>query len=227
MPTEAYSYASVVVDDLIYVVGGGSELPTVWSNLNQIYDAETDAWSEGTSAASSVYLGAAGATTGVMAAKRIYVMGVAAYNGLGAPPALNQIYDPQNGRWTVGAQVPTSRLNFGIAVVNDTIYVIGGFLHDVLGFTTPSSANEQYTPEWCGILQTSSPPPTSTTTPSPSPSPTLSPTPLPSSSSPTQQSTQSPKLQSKNFHMEPSYLVAAIATVGITAAIALVLKRRK
>jgi N-acetylneuraminic acid mutarotase len=224
MTTGAYSYASAVVDNKIYVVGGGSELPIIWSNLNQIYDPETDTWSMDASAPSSVYLGAAGATTGVMAPKRIYVIGVDAYNGLGAPSSLNRIYDPQNDNWTFGAQVPTSRLNFGIAVVNDTVYVIGGFLHDVLGFTAPSSANEHYTPDGWGTLPASSPSPSPSL--SPSPSSTSSPTPS-SSPSHTQQPTQTPDAEPQTFPTETVYVVAITAVILVVIIAAAVLLRKQ
>ena len=52
IPTPVSSYASAVVDGKIYVIGGLA--PVVNSsaksrvNLNQIYDPETDTWSQGT-----------------------------------------------------------------------------------------------------------------------------------------------------------------------------------
>jgi N-acetylneuraminic acid mutarotase len=152
MPTGASSYASAVVDNRIYVIGGYSNPPIFWSNLNQIYNPETDKWSLGTPAPSSVYIGAAGATTGVTAPKLIYVIAVPGYNGLVATPCLNQVYDPENDSWTVGADVPTNRLNFGVAVVNDTLYAIGGHTYADWGFISPSEANEQYVPIGYGTV---------------------------------------------------------------------------
>ena len=146
MPTGASSYSSAVVDKKIYVMGGFSDAPVFWSNLNQIYDTQTDSWSLGTPAPSSVTDESAGATTGVMAPKQIHVLGVPAYNGLGSPSCLNQVYDPEIDSWTNGITVPTSRLNLGVAVVNDKLYAIGGHTHDVLGFIAPNAVNEQYTP---------------------------------------------------------------------------------
>jgi len=40
----------------------------------------------------------------------------------------------------------TSRYNFGVAVINDTFYVIGGHTYNFPGNFAPSAANEQYTP---------------------------------------------------------------------------------
>jgi len=73
VPTGAIGFVSVVVDDKIYVFGAFSESGD--SMRNQIYDPETDSWSEGTPSPSGVTYGAAGATTGVNAPKRIYVLG--------------------------------------------------------------------------------------------------------------------------------------------------------
>jgi N-acetylneuraminic acid mutarotase len=137
-------YASAVFENKIYVIGGLSEDYSY--NLNQIYDTETGTWSFGTSPPSSIDGGAAVATTGNLAPKQIYV--------LGAPSALRQgeernfvrVYDPETDNWTFGADVPTKRYNFGVAVINDIFYVIGGHTYDFPGFFAPSAANEQYTP---------------------------------------------------------------------------------
>jgi N-acetylneuraminic acid mutarotase len=152
MPTGVDSYGSAVVDNKIYVVGGYSGPPTFFSDLDQIYDPATDKWNLGAPAPSSVVDGSAGATTGVMAPRRIYVMGVNAYNGLGAPPSHNRIYDPEKDSWTVGADVPTSRLNLAVAVVDDILYVIGGHTHNEIGFIAPSALNEVYTPIGYGTV---------------------------------------------------------------------------
>jgi N-acetylneuraminic acid mutarotase len=151
MPTRVSMYASAVVGSKIYVMGGFAGAPIFWSNLNQIYDTETDSWSLGTPAPSSVTDGAGGATTGVNAPKRIYILGVSSYNGLGAPPIFNQVYDPKNDSWTAAA-TPVNRLNFDVAVINDTLYAIGGHIHDVLGFIGPSALNEHYTPIGYGTV---------------------------------------------------------------------------
>ena len=64
----------------------------------------------------------------------------------GAPLNSNQTYDPEKDNWTVAADLPTRRFNFGVAVVNDTLYIIGGHTYNLPGFFAPSAANEQYTP---------------------------------------------------------------------------------
>ncbi len=114
-PTQVSNYASAVVDNKIYVISYSGENDA----LTQIYDPETDSWSFGAQIPTPGWGAAAGATTGVMAPKRIYVMG-------GNPTfPLNQVYDPETDTWIMGAQMPTGRYGLGVAVVNDMLYAIG------------------------------------------------------------------------------------------------------
>jgi len=70
------SYASAVVDGKIYVIGGFEGLyHGVPVGYTQIYDPVTDSWSLGASIPNIVRDAAAGATTGMLAPKRIYVIG--------------------------------------------------------------------------------------------------------------------------------------------------------
>jgi N-acetylneuraminic acid mutarotase len=124
-PVKVSSYASAVVDDKIYIIGGSPV-----GNLTQIYHPETNTWSYGASVPNAFWGAAAGAITGVLAPKRIYVIG-------GYPTfTLNQVYDPEKNVWTMGAQMPTGRYGLGVAVVDDILYAIGG----------AGKKNEQYTP---------------------------------------------------------------------------------
>jgi hypothetical protein len=162
-------HVSAVVDGKIYVIGGLSKNQD--SNLHQIYNLETDMWSYGTPPPNSIGNangnGAAGATTGVMAPKRIYVLGQQGNLRQGEPPGSNRIYDPKNDSWTFGANLPTDRINFGVAVVNDTLYAIGGGRADnwFVGSFGPSAVNEQYTPVRYGTPDPSYVPPIESTPP--------------------------------------------------------------
>jgi N-acetylneuraminic acid mutarotase len=132
VPTAASSSVSAVVDSKIYVLGQG---------LNQIYDANTDTWSLGTPLPnSSIGVAHAIAATGVNALKRIY-----RFAG-----GVTQVYDPESDSWTFGADMLTKRSGFGVAVVNDLLYVIGGFTETFDMFwnshVTLYATNEQYTP---------------------------------------------------------------------------------
>ena len=83
-----------------------------------------------------------------LAPKKIYVIGPQVY---GEPS--NGVYDPENNSWTFGADVPTRRYNFAVAVVNDKLYAIGGHTYDVgSGYFEPTALNERYTPLGYGTV---------------------------------------------------------------------------
>jgi N-acetylneuraminic acid mutarotase len=152
MPIGVYSYASAVVDNKIYFMGGaGPDTP----NLNQIYDAESDTWSFGTPVPTPVSNAAAGATSGERAPKRIYVIGGRAdYGGEGI--SLNQVYNPQNDSWAVGEPMPTARFELRMAVLNDQLYVVGGL--PSFTYSTYCREFEQYTPFGYGTPEPSASP---------------------------------------------------------------------
>ena len=153
VPTAVSSYASAVVGNKIYVFT---------SNLTQIYDAENNSWSFGASAPSPVILAAGAATTGMFAPERIYVFGVDAqlpFWQLTTKGFITQSYDPQTDSWTACASMPTGRYDVGVAVVDDLLYVIGGFTtaFSSEGFNpnptyTFSTLNQQYTPIGYGTI---------------------------------------------------------------------------
>jgi len=136
IPTSTFVYVSAVVDNKIYVMGGFSR-----GHLNQIYNPETDTWGYGKEVPTAVFSAAAGATTGELAPKRIYVLG----GNLGSNIASNltQVYDLETDTWTTGIPMPTSRFSLGVAVVNDELYAIGGKTGEGDNY---SAVNEKYTP---------------------------------------------------------------------------------
>jgi N-acetylneuraminic acid mutarotase len=136
MPVFQEEFSSAVVDSKIFFI----------SDKVQIFDPKSNQWTMGTSPPNAVYQGAAGATTGSMAPKRIYVI----HGGTG----FNQIYNPDNDSWTTGASIPNlqqNRLTLAVAVVNDTIYAIGGSNTNDLGANILAT-NDQYTPIGYGTL---------------------------------------------------------------------------
>ena len=149
IPTGVYGYASAVVDNKIYVIGGHDAVLGYETsyNLNQVYDPETDTWAFGNPIPVAAWGVAAGATTGVMAPKRIYIP----FN------ESNYVYDPEKDVWTTSTPMPTPRFGFGVAVVNDVLYAIGGY-----GDYNYRNENEQYIPFGYGTV-----PPPDTTPPFP------------------------------------------------------------
>jgi N-acetylneuraminic acid mutarotase len=147
IPTPVSYSASAVVDNKIYVMTSG---------LNQIYDTESDSWSTGAPAPMPLFSASAGTTQGVLGPERIYAFGANAampYYQFNVKNFPTQSYDPKNNNWTVCTSMPTGRFSTGVAVLNDSFYVIGGYTLEG-GYTpeqwspstVPSAVNEQYTP---------------------------------------------------------------------------------
>lgn len=228
IPTPAEYYASAVVDNKIYVIGGMESIQP-GGDLTQIYDPETNTWSTGQPVPIGFDGAKAGATTGVWAPKRIYVIG---WNK-------TQVYDPQANSWTSGMPPKSGGV---VAVVNDTLYVMQGHYTANDFFTgkqTYNGTNEQYFP--LGYQGPMPSPSAASNSPTPNPTSTISPplssvsTPTPSlthaptaSSSPliSQQPTSSPEPQFTIPQTELVYAVAgaAVAIVAI-AAVAVVVKK--
>jgi hypothetical protein len=150
LPTST-GFVSAVVDNKIYSVGthyNGSYVSTI-----QIYDPDTNAWSTGAPPPSSINGGGysvAAMTTGEVAPKRMYVFGITAGDPF-EPQYFVRVYDPENDSWTFGADPLTVRNRAAIGVVNDMLYVIGGYtLTYPNGWSDPVTTyyatNEQYTP---------------------------------------------------------------------------------
>jgi len=158
--------ASAVVDSKIYIMGGlfNSSNP-LNAVANQIYNTENDTWSLGASLPTPMWFTAAGATAGMMAPKRIYVMG----GGFTEITNVVNVYDPELDTWSSGVPLPTNRSCHAVAVVNDVLYAIGGY-SDYYGpepLTSPQTPGiewimtnvvEAYTPFGYGTIPSESEP---------------------------------------------------------------------
>jgi len=141
IPTGVYACGSAVVENKIYVIGGAGPKPP---NLNQIYDTETDTWTYGAPIPTPVTNAAAGATTGIWAPRRIYVIGGRVNYGMDGVN-INQVYNPENDSWSVAVSMPTARFQLYVAVLNDKLYAMDGTPYfNLQGVWCPE--NEQYTP---------------------------------------------------------------------------------
>lgn len=159
-PQMVYDYALAALDEKIYVFCGSYDKGRTTDT--QIYDAQTDTWSTGSSAPTYFMHGSAVATVGVFAPSRIYVFNKPATNMASGPVPVysTQIYDPLTDNWVTGADMPTEREYFGAVNVNDTIYVIGGQTYyypnqESWAFgpnVTPHATVEQYTPFGYGTI---------------------------------------------------------------------------
>jgi hypothetical protein len=138
----AWSCTSVDVDNKIHVIGAFPR-----SKSHQVYDPVADSWSFGAPLISGYFFASACTTGGVMAPERIYVYGAdRQWWDLILPKFTCQSYDPLTGNWSVCTTMPTLRINVGVAVVDDVVYVIGGETLLIGNNAHASAVNEQYTP---------------------------------------------------------------------------------
>jgi N-acetylneuraminic acid mutarotase len=120
IPTGRGFTSGTVIDGKIYVTGGFPSHYSVTA-ANEMYDPETDTWTE----MDTMPAARCGHATCTFNGK-MYVFG-----GLSVSPygyANNNVYeyDPQTDTWTQKAGMPYENAFCGIAVLNDTIYLIGG-----------------------------------------------------------------------------------------------------
>lgn len=145
MPTARYHAGVAVVDDKIFVIGGRNDWINRYLGTNEMYDPVLDTWSTKTSMPTpridfsiAVYEG------------KIYVFGgIVGTNGDSTIIcATTEVYDPATDSWETKAAIPTPRLGASASVVNNKIYVIGGYQrYDKWPYQGGSLKNEVYDPE--------------------------------------------------------------------------------
>lgn len=128
MSIPVFGSASAVLNRQIYVVGGsrhfqeGWELDTVGST--QVYSPENDTWSISASIPIAESYGAAASTIGIASPNRLYFVGGSNETDYSET---TYIYDSTHNVWNSGASIPTPRVYLALAVLDDTLYAIGGF----------------------------------------------------------------------------------------------------
>jgi Kelch motif len=124
MPTERNGLAVGVVNNKIYAIGGFHN----GLDTNEEYDPSMDSWSTKTPMPTKRGFLAIGAV-----GNKIFALG--GENDAGWSD-LNEVYDPQNDTWSTVAPMkrgnsinswPVEDSYFSVAVVQDKIYVIGGY----------------------------------------------------------------------------------------------------
>ena len=140
-PYDITSLSSSVVGDKIYCIGALTDASGLWNGtfIIQTYDTLNDSWRiVATSPRAYTSGNGGGVTSGVYAPQQIYFF----------DDITTYVYDLTNNNWTVGVPMPTARTCVGVAVVNDTFYVIGG-RSGMWGYITimdASAVTEQYVP---------------------------------------------------------------------------------
>ena len=126
------SPVSTAVGDQIFVTG---EFRT--GQRLFVYNTLNDSWSEIVTDVFEAGIGI-GAMVGIRASECVYVLGLINWNY----DQVNQAYDPLTGNWTSAAPNPIDQRDFGCVVLNDVMYVIGGYVDS--GEVT--AANQAYYP---------------------------------------------------------------------------------
>ena len=136
LPTERITFATAVVGYKIYLIGG-----TLYENVRpdkavlgpygistvEVYDTQTNTWQKGTDMPTPRH----GAKTAVVN-DTIFVFG--GWNGeadhaLREYPVSVEAYNLQTDTWMQKKDMPISRVEFGVGVVDGKIYIIGGAMH--------------------------------------------------------------------------------------------------
>lgn len=142
VPEKLYSYnwfvASAALANRIFVTG---EFETSLLDYDDqrlfIYNTLNDSWSESARGTLDGGIGV-GVTVGVRAPVRVYVLGFINWGY----DQVNQAYDPDTDKWTTAAPNPIDQRDFGCVVLNDVLYVIGGYVDP----ETVTNANQAYLP---------------------------------------------------------------------------------
>ncbi len=128
IPIAVEGYGSAAIDSKIYILGGSRYLSSSGSSTsisnNQVYDAQNDNWTSAKVLPEGASYGATATTEGFMAPILTYFIG-----GLidGQNSGETQIFNSTDNSWVSGDPMLTPRAYFGLAVLNDVLYAIGGF----------------------------------------------------------------------------------------------------
>jgi N-acetylneuraminic acid mutarotase len=134
MPTPRADLSACVVNGKIYLIGGEVYSSTspyyAETDVNEVYDPTTNTWSTAAPVPSAVYGYASAVIDG-----EIHIIGGSESLGTAGTNGFvnsNQVYDPQNNSWSLGANLP-SAATYGAAAATEgfmapsLLYFIGGF----------------------------------------------------------------------------------------------------
>jgi N-acetylneuraminic acid mutarotase len=131
MHQERGQFGLAVYHDFLYAFGGYGHRAEV-TNTVEVYDPATDTWTF--KAPPPPLVGTTGSGSWVQAATvgdKIYVFTNVNELDRGRfsipAPGSVRVYDPATDQWSDLGRMPTARGDFSIGVVNNTIYVVGGW----------------------------------------------------------------------------------------------------
>jgi uncharacterized repeat protein (TIGR03803 family) len=120
MPTARFGAFAGAIGEKIYVVGGATNSGYQVTNVNEIYNTQTNTWTTGAPDPTPRELGASAVVNGIL-----YVIGGS--TGGSNPLTLVEAYNPVSNTWTTKAPMPTARNSMPAVVDKNVIYVIGGY----------------------------------------------------------------------------------------------------
>lgn len=132
LPTPVASAAAAVLQNEIYVIGGGDGTKVV--DDVQIYNAAANSWSAGVA-----YPVAISAPSAAVVKNVLYVFGGTSDNQ--TPSNAVWAYNPKTKTWTAKADMPTARWDTAAVVEKNIVYVIGGVVSDSDFVATVESYN--------------------------------------------------------------------------------------
>ena len=128
IPTERLDFATAVVDNKVYLIGG-----TLFKNKDgpfglstaEVYDTQTNTWQRVADMPTPRTIAQAAVVNGI-----IYVFGgFSSKDGFiqnWKLPVVVDAYNPATDTWTRKKDMPVSRINFSLGVVAGKVYLIGG-----------------------------------------------------------------------------------------------------
>ena len=148
MPTARLGHAAAVVNNKIYVFGGGVPHSSNDHNINEMYDPTIDSWT--TKAHMNI---ARRWFVAVVIDTKIYAVGGIRAGGISVDEI--EEYDTVTDSWKIVTSIPTSRGWYpGAAVINNNIYVMGGYnkgdflaTNEMYGHAPPVSATIDIDPD--------------------------------------------------------------------------------
>jgi N-acetylneuraminic acid mutarotase len=126
MPTARSGLGVAVINDKIYAIGGVGKLPSF--DTNEEYEPVADMWTTRES-----MLTPRGEFAIAVFQDKIYVFGgaIKAHQWDFELTDVNEVYDPATDTWTAKASMPVPKAGFSASVVDDKIYLIGGWTKSV------------------------------------------------------------------------------------------------
>ena len=120
MPTARFGAFAGAIGQKIYVIGGATNSGYQVTNVNEIYNTQTNKWTTGAPDPTARELGASAVVNGIL-----YVIGGSTSGS--NPLNVVEAYNPVTNSWTTKSPMPTARNSMPAVVYKNDIYVIGGY----------------------------------------------------------------------------------------------------